>query len=775
MAARKRRRKGRRKGGRRWKAWLLYGAIMLLALAAGWLLWVDYRLREDFAALRWSVPARVYARPLELYPGARVGRRRVLEELRALGYRQTVELSRPGRFRIMGKDALVVRTRGYHAPEGRIGPRTLRLRFEGERITGLQLSGGSRRERRARLEPVLIAKIVPRLREDREVLKLEEVPEFLIEALVAVEDRHFFSHFGIDPIGIVRALWANLRSGRVVQGGSTITQQLVKNLYLDRQRTLGRKLQEAVMALLLELHFHKQEILETYLNAVFLGQDGARAIHGFGEASRFYFGMPISELNGAQMALLVGMVKGPSLYNPRRHPRRARQRRDQVLQLLVGRGLLSPAQGRVLQAAPLGVIERPLLRSRPYAAFVGLVRRQLASEYDESQLREAGLRIFTTLDPAAQRLAVRALGKRLRAWGRKKDTLRGLQGAVVIADARNGDLLALVGGRDDAPSGFNRALDARRPIGSLVKPAVYLTALQQSLRYTPITLIDDAPVRWKSGDGRIWSPANYDGRSHGPVPLYRALANSYNQATVRLGREIGIDRVGRTLRRMGVTGRIPQTPSLLLGTVELSPLQVTRMYLSLASGGMALRPRAIIAVTTDQGRPLRRYRQRAGRVFSSAEVGMMNFLLGEVVRSGTARWLRRRLPGLLPLAGKTGTTDDLRDSWFAGYGRDLLGVVWIGRDDNRPAGLSGSSGALRVWGDVMAGLRPQPLRRVEAEGLLWLPVLEGRYLSEPDCPGAREFPFLEPLPRLPRKGCGAAPVVSGTAIERPRMVPGFAR
>ncbi len=748
--------KGRRRAPRRWPARLLALSFLFALVAGVWVLYLDHQVKTRFEGRRWAVPARVYGRPLELYPGAALSVDQVVAELNRLGYQKRKAADRAASWSRNGS-RVVIHTRPFDFWDGREPARRLDLRF-GDGALKRLLDRRGRALPLARLEPPEIGSIYPAHNEDRVPVSREQLPEALVQGLLAVEDRAFYSHHGVSPRAILRAVWANLRAGGVVQGGSTLTQQLVKNLYLSRDRTLWRKLNEAVMALLLERRYHKDEILEAYANEIYLGQDGGRAIHGFGLASRFYFNRPLEELDLPRIALLVGMIKGPSHYDPRRHPERARKRRDLVLELMQRQGMIDAAAARRARAAPLGVVTRGGAGGGRYPAFLDLVRRQLRRDYREEDLTSEGLRIFTTLDPWAQSRVEQALSGGLRRLEKRHGMKAGtLEGAMVVASADEGEVVALVGGRRPRFAGFNRALDAVRPIGSLVKPAVYLAALMQPRRYTLITPLDDTPVSLRLDDGSRWEPNNYDRRSHGRVPLHQALARSYNLATVHLGLDIGVRRVAELLRELGVTRPVREVPALLLGALSLSPLEVTQLYHTFASGGFYTPLRAIREVVAADGRPLQRYPLTVRRAAPAGPVYLLDRNLQEVVRSGTGRGLARLLPSDLALAGKTGTTDELRDSWFAGFSGDRVAVAWVGRDDNRPAGLTGAQGALPVWGAAMKGLRPAPLGlpRPDTVETVWIDPRSGLRADE-RCEGARQFPFIRGSAPTAESSCVAA-------------------
>lgn len=719
----------------------MYAALALVVLGAAYVAYLDFELRRQFEGKRWEVPARVYARALEVFPGRRLTPDDFQRELRLLRYRPVLEPRRPGTYSREG-DSFVVITRPFSFWDGHESSARARIRFEeGGRVGTLQDDSGAKAL--LRMDPALIGRIYPSHNEDRILVRRDEVPEVLIQALIAVEDRDFYRHHGVDPRAIGRALLANLRAGRAVQGGSTLTQQLVKNFFLSNERTLWRKANEAVMALLLEWHYDKPEILEAYLNEVYLGQEGRRAIHGFGLASRFYFERPLKDLRLDQVALLVALVKGPSFYDPRRHPERARARRDLVLDLMVEQGVAGAARARRARARDLGVSAEPPGRVTRYPAFVDLVRRQLHRDYRDEDLRSEGLQIFTTLDPTVQHHTGQVLAQQARSLQNAVGGHVRLQGALVVTRVESGEIAAVVGGREAGFAGFNRALDAVRPVGSLIKPAVYLAALAQPDRYTLATLLDDRELHLRSPDGRDWVPQNYDHEYHGQVPLYAALAHSLNVATARLGTEIGVDTVIGTLRRLGVARPLHSYPALLLGAVSLSPLEVAQMYQTLAGGGFRIPLRAIRAVLDARGEPLSRYPLTVERVFESGPVHLVNRALQRVATEGTARGVYDTLSPGLALAGKTGTTDDLRDSWFAGFTGDLLAVVWLGSDGNQPTGLTGSSGALRVWAALMQRLEPQPLQLDTPPEVdyAWVDPASGRQ-TDRDCTGAVQLPFI---------------------------------
>ncbi|UCC56120.1 MAG: penicillin-binding protein 1B [Gammaproteobacteria bacterium] len=745
MARRKKRgrRKSRRRTTRRRSLGIRIVTIMAMLLA-GYLVFLDFHVRQQFDGKRWSLPARVYARPLELYVGLALTPEQLASEFSALSYRSTAVPRQPGQVS-RNRGTFHIITRPFVHSDGQEASSNIRVRIANGQVARLDDAGSGRPISLVRLDPVMVGSFYPSHNEDRVLVKLEEVPATLIEALIAVEDRNFYRHSGIAPKSIMRALLANIRAGGVVQGGSTLTQQLVKNFYLTSERTVTRKLNEAIMALMLEWHYEKNEILEAYLNEVYLGQDGQRAVHGFGLASHFYFGRPLSELGVEQTALLVGLVKGPSYYNPRRHADRARSRRNLVLDVMGEGGQMKPEQVAQAKSRKLGVVPYRKKAINTFPAFLELVRRQLERDYREDDITSEGLRIFTTLDPQIQWHLEQVLDRRLsgleQASALKGDTL---QAAAVVTSIQGGEVLALAGDRHAKFAGFNRALNAQRQVGSVIKPAAYLTALEQPDKYTLATLLDDDPLTWTAPNGTTWSPNNYDRQFHGKVPLYSALMHSYNVATARLGLEIGIKPIISTLQRLGVDHDFRPYPSLVLGAAELTPLQVTQMYQTLASGGFRAPLRAIRAVLAADGMPLQSYPLRVKAAVKPATVYLVMTALRHAARNGTGRSLYQVLPESLDIAGKTGTTDDLRDSWFAGYTGDRLAVVWVGRDDNGPTGLTGSSGALLVWRDLFARLGDTGLLQAAAEDIETIPIDPVSGLrADTGCRDAVELPFIQ--------------------------------
>jgi len=717
----------------------IIGFALLVALAgavgfATYAALLGVEISREFEARRWDVPAQVFATPLELYPGRRFGRDDLVAELRRLGYREAAIADRPGRYRARA-GALDVVTRAYRYGAEEEPSRSVTIEFEGGRVARVVDASGDELPL-LRFDPLQIGSLFPVHGEDRLILEPDEVPPLLIDALKAIEDRRFDHHLGIDLKGVLRAALVNLRAGEIRQGASTLTQQLVRSYFLSNERTWSRKLREAVMALALELHYEKEELLHAYINEVYLAQDGARAIHGFGLGSQFYFGKPLGELELHELALLVAQVRGPTYYNPKRHPERALARRNLVLEQLAAQGIIDPEEAKEAAGRELDVLSEAGRAASYYAAFLGLVRRQLYEEYPREELERRGLQVLTTLDPAVQAAAEAALIRELDAIEANRENAPPLEGAVVVTNPHNAEVLALVGSRKSGYDGFNRALDARRPIGSLIKPIVYLAALESG-RYTLASPIDDAPIEIRLENGQTWLPKNFDDRARGVVPLVRALAESLNMATVRLGMDVGLEPIADLLMRLGLEQRPRPYPSLLLGAVSLTPYEVAQIYNSLANGGFRTPLKAVRAVVSEDGERVQRYPLEIMAAARADDVYALNTALVQVMEHGTGASIRRALGSDVTVAGKTGTSDDLRDSWFAGFTSDRLVVAWVGNDDNQPTGLTGATGAGRVWSSVLRAIDTVPYTAPPPPDirLTWIDLDTGLE-TEPTCPRA---------------------------------------
>lgn len=654
---------------------------------------------REFEDRRWDIPAGVYAAPLELYAGLPMEASDLAAALDRIGFQQTDVVASPGQYSVSGNQ-LTLWTRAFRFWDTLDSAAKYRIAFSNGRIRSLENADGERTAL-VRLEPMRLGSIFATHHEDRLLVEPDAIPAILVEALKAVEDRKFDRHIGLDLTAILRAAWVNLSSGEIRQGGSTLTQQLVKSYFLDGRRTFRRKYREAIMAIALELRYDKETLLHAYINEIYLGQQGARAIHGFGLASEFYFGKYLSQLELHETALLVALVKGPSYYDPRRNAGRATERRNLVLSMLADLEIVDEQTAAESMNRALGVTARSRVGSRYQPAYMDLVRRELAQEYSAESIASIGLRVFTNLDPVVQRLAERQLVDGLNRLQPEDAETVPLEGAVVVAQPATGAVLAMVGGREVAADGFNRALDAKRPVGSLIKPFVYLTSLQSG-EYSLASTIDDEPIDVTMDNGQNWSPENFTLESHGRVSLLQALAASYNQATVRLGLQTGVEALVDTLDAFGIDPRPPAYPSLLLGAVDLAPFDVAALYSTLANDGFRTPLTAVRSVVDTAGQPLTRTRLEVEQVADPNAVHQLNLGLVEAMQRGTGRTSANYLPKDLLVAGKTGTSDEYRDSWFAGFSGDHLAVVWLGRDDNEPTGLTGAAGALSVWAPLLA-------------------------------------------------------------------------
>jgi penicillin-binding protein 1B len=704
----------------RWKAQLAIGAVFaaaaILLLGAGFLARLEEQVEARFRGRLFAVPSRVYSAPLVLYPGLELERVRLFDRLQRLNYH-------PASAAEARADPLGAREAGigpgeYRARDSGIEIGRRRFRYPHQADPGgavrieLDSRGGIERILDPRgaeletieLEPELVAELHGPNRQDRRLVRLDETPRHLVEAVLAIEDQRFYQHRGVDPRRIVGALLANLRAGRVVQGGSTLTQQLVKNFYLTRERSLWRKLREALMALLLERNHPKPELLEAYLNEVYMGQRGSVAVHGMGEAAHYYFAKQVEDLAPHESALLAAMIKGPNLYSPHVDPIAAQERRDLVLALLLEQGRISELEYEAAVASPLGV-KRFFLDDNPAPHFVELLRQELREVYGEEILESEGLAIHTTLDPSLQRSANRAVRDGIARLEERLPTLRReeppLEAALVAVAPRTGEILALVGGRDYARSQFNRATQARRQPGSVFKPVVALAALRRGPdsvpRFTLASKLQDEPLSVPSG-GIEWTPVNYDGEFRGEVTLRQAIEQSLNVPVARLGLQVGPERIIQTARELGIESALDPVPSLALGAFEVTLLEMTRAYAVLAADGVLPTLRGYVDVVDAEGEVLDRKAIHFDRKFDPEETYLVTSALRGAVDRGTGQSLRR-LGFTGPVAGKTGTSNDFRDAWFIGYTPDLLVGVWVGFDDGASLGVPGSVAALPIFAD----------------------------------------------------------------------------
>jgi len=671
----------------------------VLVLVAGGLAIYSARALSKFERVEARRSTVLYAAPPVLRPGVSVGALDLAGILGRLGYRETRSAAGPGQFS-RSDGAWDIAVGSGNGGAGRVS-----LTVSGGRITRLRQNGADVQS--VALPPELLASAGASMGENIRPVRLADVPPVLRTAVLAIEDERFYEHGGLDPRGVLRAVWANVRKGRVVEGGSTITQQLVKSRLLTPERTFSRKLNEAFLSTALEWRYSKDQILEAYLNEIYLGQAGGAAVRGVGAASRAYFGKEVHQLTLPEAALLAGMIRGPNSYSPNTNPDRARDRRDVVLTRLRDLGKISEADYRRARREPVKARTAPGSGlTAPY--FLDYVRAELERSTEVDLADQHGVRVYTTLDPVLQKFAEAAVVKGIdrletaRPRLRRQNSEERLQAALIVLDPATGQVRAMVGGRDYRVSQFNRAVLARRQPGSAFKPFVFLAALtprEEGPRFTAASMIEDAPITVMV-DGKPWSPKNYDDRYQGPVTVRRALEGSLNTATVRLAQAVGLGTVVQTARSLGVEGDLKPVPALALGVFETTPLDLARAYVPLANGGLAPSGGAVETVSDDGGRAIWSASRETRPVIGAPEAFLMTSLLEGVVNSGTGA-SARALGVSGAVAGKTGTTNDGRDAWFVGYSSNVLALVWVGFDDGTPAGLSGAEGALPIWSEFM--------------------------------------------------------------------------
>lgn len=689
---------------------------------AGWLLELDRKVVSRFEGRRFSVPSRVYAAPIVIYPGVDWQRLDLGGWLARMGYRRQPEAGplAVGHYRWL-PGRLRVHLRGFAHPQLPEENRKVEFSLEGGRVREMRDDYGQP-VAVVSLEPEPISSFYGTNREQRDLVEIADVPAHLISAIYAVEDRRFEEHHGVDPRRIVGAMLVNLRAGGIRQGGSTLTQQLVKNFFLTPERTLRRKLTEAVMALVVEARYAKSQILEAYLNEIYLGRRGSTAIHGVGEASRFFYGKRVVDLSLDESALLAAVIQSPNGLSPHRHPERSKRRRDLVLKLMEKQKRVSAQDAQRARDRDIN-LAAVSLESGQDRYFLDELARQLPEVYDEDLLSVEGLRIYSTLDTMVQRAAIRALHDGLEALESRLgpvDVPDGevpprLQGCLMAMRPQTGEILAMVGGRDYATSQWNRCTLARRQVGSVFKPVVYAAALspQSGPMLTLASQVLDEPIEIETNDG-VWAPVNYDKKFRGPVLVRDALERSLNVPAARIGQKIGIGKIVEMARRLGIESRLPPVPSLALGTAEVSPLEIVVVYSTFANRGLRPTPRSFIGLLDDRGVGQEQWPLAgARRVLDPGTAYLITSLLEGVVDRGTGAGIRARgMRG--PIAGKTGTTDDEYDLWFVGFTPEIVAVVWVGYDEPRAIGVPSSRGALPIWADFLAEVTGERVRGVFA-------------------------------------------------------------
>ena len=730
----------------------------------------DYEIDD-----RWVLPAVVYSRPLELYPDQRLSLDQMVYELNLLQYREVASPRKSGEYALNRDNGrIVLIKRPFSFPDGDEPKMSVLVEFEDKRVKRIVNADTMQDLAYMRMDPVLLDRI-NRVNpaEDRIFITLDEVPDELITTLIEVEDRAYFQHFGINPIAIGRAFVKNFLAGRVVEGGSTITQQLVKNYFFTNERSYERKLKEIFMAISMNHRYSKEQVLEAYMNEIYLGQNGNAGIYGFGLASYFYFGVPVAELNLEQMALLVGLIKGPSYYDPWRFPERALERRNTVLGVLRNRGHISVEKFEELAAKPIEVIPRGKLTYRKTPAFMGLVKTEIGERFKEEEERTGkdflsgnGIKIFTSLDPQAQIAAEKAVTQEIAAI-EKERKLKDLQAAMVVSSWRTGEVSAVVGSSEPNYDGYNRALDSHRQVGSLIKPFVYLAAFHQG--YHLGSIVNDNPVQVKLPNGDIWAPQNDDKKFRGPIRVIRAMASSLNVPTVRIGMGAGLDNVVKTIHAAGYEHDIPLYPSIVLGTPEFSPFELNSLYVGMATEGIYRDLTTLRTIVKNGEIVYQRGSNRSPRSLDPKDTYLAIYGMTEATRSGTGRRIGNMFPDVT-IASKTGTTNDNRDSWTVGMDSDEITTIWVGNDQNKSTGLYGSNGAMRLYGAYLQerGVNSLELKRpqgviyvnfdrsgnvlangCEEQGMERFPAREDRIQYIRQCnnfgePGYQELPYVDP-------------------------------
>jgi len=722
------------------------GGLAASLLLAPYCLYLSIKIENRFSGRRWDIPSRVFSDSTILMPGQGVRPESLKDKLKALGYRETASKpSQKGEMKVSGTEIDIflhdLKMPGVERPGFPV-----RISIGNGAIQALSSRTGNKDLPMIELEPEEVMLFYGDEHERRRLITLDQAPPHLIHAVLAAEDRHFFSHFGLDPIGILRALFVNLLHGGIRQGGSTITQQLAKNYFLTNERTLTRKFNEVIIALIIDAKYDKKQILEMYLNEIYLGQKGSASINGFGEATFFYFGKQVSDLTLSESAVLAGLIKSPGQYSPYADKKICAERRDMVLKAMLDNDMITEKD---LQAALAAAVRTatysPTNKKAPY--FMDYLAQQLRDMYPPEVLNSLGLSIYTTIDMQVQKAAEQALSRGLERLEKGQPALRRdepgkqLQGAVVVIDPKSGAIKALVGGRDYGVSQFNRVTQARRQPGSALKPFVYLSSLDIC---TPATMLSNEPRTMTVG-GRQWEPKNYENIPETRLTMRESLARSVNLTTIDLAMRTGLSRIIVTARLFGFSTPLTPSPSMVLGASEVIPLELARAYCAFASGGVLPVPFTLKKVIDENGTVLALRHMSAKRIIAQDKAYIMNSLLRSVVTEGTARSLSGR--GVtVPAAGKTGTTNDSRDAWFAGYTPDLLALVWVGFDDGESIRNTGASAALPIWADIITSV-PQCMAGSWykiPEGVVTKTICKesGQLAREGGCPNQKDEIFL---------------------------------
>ncbi|WP_394243807.1 penicillin-binding protein 1B [Vibrio astriarenae] len=685
------------------KTFVALGGIFLLVIWGLFHRSVSNVVDERFSGQLFELPTAVYSRALTLTIDAPISKQQLLDELKGLNYQQVNSPANSGEYSITSDSVTLVR-RAFEFDDGFRDLQRVRISFSKSRVRNIVDIDNGETLGLFQIEPQLMGMLSDTGEQHRLYQSWQDMPEALIKALLLTEDRAFFEHDGISLTAIARAFLTNMKAGRTVQGGSTLTQQLTKNLFLTSERSLSRKLREAYMAVLIDSRFSKDEILDGYVNQIYLAQQGSDAIHGFELGAQFYFNKPLQELRVDQLALLVGVVKGPSYYNPWRFPERVTNRRNTILKLLEEDGFLEASEYEAAIARNLDLqVRGRVTTSRP--AYFDLVAQELAMLLPNQSIQ--GARVLTTLDPISQLEVEKSIVKTLPAL----DAIAGaeLEVAMLAVDYRDGSIRAIVGNRNPRFAGYNFAKQGSRQVGSIIKPAIFLAALEEPERFNLATTLKDQPLTLTLPNGDTWQPRNYTRQYKGLVPLYSALADSLNVPTVNLGIEIGLDKVAKTIEQLGdLEDSITPLPSILLGAVEMTPMTVSQLYQPIANKGERQTLFMVSAVMDSNNNQLYQHYSTPNQVAREQAADLTLAGLQATVTEGTGKNLGN-IGKNNHLAGKTGTTNNGRDSWYVGVDGKELVTVWVGRGDNGSTKLTGSSGALRVYRDYVEQRKPSKL------------------------------------------------------------------
>ena len=692
--------------------------LIFMAVTVVYGIYLDQQIKERIEGNVWELPAAVYGQIIDLEPDSDYSLSDVVTMLNGAQYRQQdSKATRPGEF-IVSNDAVEIYRRPFMFPDGEEQAFRVRITFYDNRIDRITNLDTGRDFGLLKIDPKLITMMHSPNGEQRLFVPLKQFPDSLLQTLIATEDKRFYEHHGISLYSIGRAIYVNLTTGRT-EGGSTLTQQTVKNLFLSNERSLSRKLREAYMALILDARYSKERILELYLNEVYFGQAGAEEIHGFPLASLYYFGRPVNELTLDQQAVLVGMVKGASVYNPWTQPQQVTERRNVVLKLAQQQGIIDEELYNLLSQRPLSVLPKGGVIS-PQPAFMQVVRSELRKQLGDKADHLSGMKIFTTFDPVAQASAEQAVTNQIETL--RKSTSKDLQTAMVIVSRETGEIRSIIGSAEPRYPGYNRAWLTRRAIGSLAKPSTYLTALGQPDHYQLNTWLDDSPLSIKLDNGSYWQPKNYDRKFRDRVMLVDALALSLNVPTVNLGMALGLDATKNTLQSLGVpSDRIPNLPSRLLGALELTPLETAQMFQTIANNGKRSPLTILRYVLTDKGELVYQSYPQQIQAVSQQSAYLTTYAMQQVVASGTSRSLKAKY-GSFNLAAKTGTSNDSRDSWFTGIDGKNVAVIWIGLDDHTPMKLTGATGALKIYSEYLQNNPPKKLLQPLPQNIFTMPI-----------------------------------------------------